>query len=389
MRPVLFEIPLPDWSWLPAESIPVRGYGAMLALGFLVAILIAAWRSRREGENPDHIYNIAILALLGGVIGARLFDVIEYAGTAVRNESGAVVKVMYDRWQDGLNVFSGIDPLWLVLGAAAGAALALAGVLPWGRKDARIRWAAVGAWAAALALIAGRGMFIRAHSDQYAGFIDALQITSGGLTVYGGVMLALGLVVPYLIYLHRRHGVNPLKMADITAPSLAIGLAFGRMGCFLNGCCYGAPSDLPWCFTWPQGTIPFDEYVLKRGCEVMPHLHPAQLYGVVNGLLLFLVLHLGFRWKKRHGVVIGAFFGLYAISRILLEAVRSDEPKHFMGGMSISQVVGLFALVGVALYFLWLRRSRLARLDWQPPRGAAEAGPSRAERRRREKRRQP
>ena len=77
MRPELLRIPLPDW--LPIDALPIRGYGAMLALGFLAAILVAAWRARRENENPDHIYNIAIIALLGGVIGARLFDVIEYA----------------------------------------------------------------------------------------------------------------------------------------------------------------------------------------------------------------------------------------------------------------------------------------------------------------------
>ena len=55
MRPVLFEIPLPDWAWVPVESLPIRGYGAMLAIGFLLAILLGAWRARRESENPDHI----------------------------------------------------------------------------------------------------------------------------------------------------------------------------------------------------------------------------------------------------------------------------------------------------------------------------------------------
>ena len=63
----------------------------------------------------------------------------------------------------------------------------------------------------------GIGAHIRANQDDYHGFIEALKVTSGGLTVYGGLILALALVIPYLIYLRRRHGVNPLKIADITA----------------------------------------------------------------------------------------------------------------------------------------------------------------------------
>ena len=353
MRPELFHIPLPDW--LPIHDLPIRGYGAMLALGFLTAILIAAWRARRERENPDHIYNAAILALLGGVIGARLFDVIEYTHSS------------YPEWWRGFFFFEGVDGLWLLLGGAVAALLSLIGLLPWSRTAAgRVRRGALVGWAVAGALVLGRGVYIAAQKDDYAGFIAALKITSGGLTVYGGLILATALVVPYLIYLRYRQGVNPLKLLDILAPSLALGLAFGRLGCFLNGCCYGAPSDLPWAILWPKGSIPYKEYVIDRGYEIMPHLHPAQLYGVANALLLFAFLHLAYRHKKRHGVIIGAFFGLKALSRFLLEMVRSDEPKEYFGHLSISQATGLFLLAAVVIYFLWLRTSRLSHLDWQP-----------------------
>ena len=348
MRPELFQIPLPDW--LPIDSLPIRGYGAMLALGFLTAILVAAWRARRERENPDHIYNASILALLGGVIGARLFDVIEYSHKS------------YPQWWRGLFVFEGIDGLWLILGGIAAALLTLLGMLPWSRKaDGRVRRGAVIGWALAGAVGLGRGAFIAAQPNEYAGFIAALKITSGGLTVYGGLILATALVVPYFLYLRYRQGVNPLKLLDIMAPSLALGLAFGRLGCFLNGCCYGAPSDLPWAMVWPEGSLPYAE----GGWGSTP-LHPAQLYSVVNALLLFAFLHLAYRHKTRHGLIIGAFFGLKAVSRILLEMVRSDERKEYLGHLSISQATGLFLLVAVVVYFLWLRTSKLSRLDWQP-----------------------
>lgn len=359
MRPELFHITLPDW--MPIHDLPIRGYGAMLALGFLVAILVAKWRARREQENPEHIYNAAILALLGGVLGARLFDVIEYADSR------------YPEWWRGLFVFEGVDPLWLILGGVGAAVMALVNLLPWARRaDGRLRFGAVAGWAVAGAILVGRGAFISQHRDEYFGFLEALNITSGGLTVYGGLILATLLVVPYLAYLRYRHGVNPLKLLDIIAPSLALGLAFGRMGCFLNGCCYGAPTDLPWGIAWPEGSIPWDKYVDPLHPTSMPLLHPSQLYSVVNALLIFVFLHLAYKHRKRHGVLIGAFFGLKAVTRFFLEMVRSDEDKAYLG-MSISQVTGLILIVLVFAYFLWLRKSKLSRLDWQPE-GAAAAG---------------
>jgi len=384
MRPELLRIPLPDWSWLPIDSLPIRGYGAMLALGFLAAIVVATRRARREGENPDHIYNAAIIALLGGILGARLFDVIEYADQPPH--------FRYHNWLLGFNLLDGLAVLWLAVGAVAGAAMAFVGVLPWSRKDDRPRWAAVAAWAVVAGLVLGRAAYIHGVSaalppgaaNPYAGFIDALKITSGGLTVYGGLMLAVAVFVPYLAYLRYRHGVNPLKLLDIIAPSLALGLAFGRMGCLLNGCCWGAECHLPWAITWPEGTLPYTEGHIRWP------VHPAQVYGIINGLLLFLALHLGYRRKKRHGVVLGAFFGLYAVSRFLLECVRSDEPKKFLWGLSISQAVGVFMVAAVVAYFLWLRKSRMSDLLWQPPASAANANrPSRAERRRAERHRKP
>jgi len=352
MRPELFRITLPDW--MPIHDLPIRGYGAMLALGFLAAILVAKWRARREHENPEHIYNAAILALLGGVLGARLFDVIEYADPR------------YPEWWRGLLFFEGVDPLWLVLGGVGAAVMALVNLLPWARRaDMRLRPAAVAGWAVAGALLVGRGVFIAHHRDEYAGFMEALNITSGGLTVYGGLILATLLVVPYLAYLRYRKGVNPLKLLDIIAPSLALGLAFGRMGCFLNGCCYGAPTDLPWGLVWPEGSIPWTVWGNTP-------IHPSQLYSVANALLIFLFLHLAYKHRKRHGVLIGAFFGLKAVTRFLLEMVRSDEAKAYFG-MSISQVTGLILVVLVIAYFLWLHQSKLSRLDWQPEGVAANA----------------
>ncbi|MFW5839993.1 MAG: prolipoprotein diacylglyceryl transferase, partial [Planctomycetota bacterium] len=138
-------------------SIPLRvyGYGLMLVLGFLSAILLAQWRARRVGENPEVIAVAGIWALLGGIFGARLAYVIE-------------------NWDSQFSQ----------------------------------------------------------EKDLLAAMLD---ITSGGLIYYGGLGLAALLVTLYLLY--KR--VPLRRYLDVVAVSLMVGLAFGRMGCLLNGCCWG------------------------------------------------------------------------------------------------------------------------------------------------------
>jgi phosphatidylglycerol:prolipoprotein diacylglycerol transferase len=363
MHPILFTFHIPFTNWNPT----VHGYGLMLALGFLAGILVAAWRARRDGVNPDHVYNLGIVALLGGIVGSRLFDVIEYT-------------TRYPDWLGGFNLLGGLD-LWWTLGGLAGAALAAdLGLLPGPRRVKKHFIISIACWAVLGALVVGRAGFIMharsaalaAGADPntlpFEGFIDALAVTSGGLTAYGGMLLAVVAAIPYLIYARRRYGVNPLQLLDIMAPSLALGLAFGRLGCFLNGCCYGGPTDLPWGITWPAGSIPYE-------AGLHGPVHPAQLYSALNAFLIFLVLHLGYCRKWRHGLLLGVFFALMSISRFLLEMLRVDEAKIYMGGLSISQAVGIFVFAGVIIYFLWLHYTKLSDLRGQPFPAATPSGP--------------
>jgi len=364
MHPTLFTFHIPLTDFHPV----VHGYGLMLALGFLAGILVAAWRARRDGVSPDHVYNLGIVALLGGIVGARLFDVLEYSAR-------------YPDWLGGFNLLGGLDLWWTLLGLAGAALAAALGLLPGPRQVRKHFLISIAVWAALGAIVLGRAGFIiharaaalAAGADPNAlpfeGFIDALAVTSGGLTAYGGILLAVLAAIPYLLYARRRHGVNPLQLLDIMAPSLALGLMFGRLGCFLNGCCYGGPTDLPWGLTWPEGSIPYN-------AGLHGPVHPAQLYSALNAFLIFLVLHLGYRCRWRHGLLIGGVFALKAVSRFLIEMLRVDEAKIYFGGLSISQAVGIFVFAAAILYFLWLPYSKYSDLRWQaepavkPPRQA-------------------
>ena len=146
MRQILFRIPLPGSE----HALTIYGYGAMLCIGFLLAILLAARRAKRLGQSPDVIYNVALFCFFGGLIGARLFYVIQYG-------------------------------------------------------------------------------------EHFRSPLDFLKIWEGGLTFCGGFLLAIVAAIGYL-----RFAKQPiLYWLDIIAPSVALGEAFGRLGCFLNGCCYG------------------------------------------------------------------------------------------------------------------------------------------------------
>lgn len=152
------------WKLLGLHLAPrIYGYGLMLVLGFISGIFLAQWRARRMGENPESVTMCGILALLGGIVGARAAYIIE-------------------QWHDFMS-----------------------------------------------------------RSNPLAYMLD---VTSGGLIYYGGVVLATGAV---LVYLWTKH-LPARRYLDIIAVSLMVGLGFGRAGCYLNGCCYGARCSETWAF---------------------------------------------------------------------------------------------------------------------------------------------
>lgn len=154
MRQIILD--LGRWEVFGSElDLRVFGYGLMLVLGFLASVLLARWRAKRAGEEPETISQCAVLALIGGVLGARLLYVIRYR-------------------------------------------------------------------------------------EQFAeeGFWSILDISSGGLVYFGGLIGGAVLILLYMLF--RRLPVR--RFMDIIAPSLMLGLAFGRCGCLLNGCCWGGPA---------------------------------------------------------------------------------------------------------------------------------------------------
>ncbi len=147
---------------------------------------------------------------------------------------------------------------------------------------------------------------------------------------------------------------SPLwKTADVLAPSIALGSVFGRVGCLLNGCCYGRPTDVPWAitFTNPQAHE-------LSGTPLGVALHPTEIYDALLNFGLYLFLAWLFRRKKFDGQVFATYLLCYAVTRSIVEYFRGDYTDlHYHLGLTPAQWISVPIFVaGLALATVLSRR---------------------------------
>lgn len=258
MRQVLFTIPI-------FGGIKVFGYGMMLFFAFLASTHLAAWRAKREKLDPELLYDLALWIFVGGLVGARLFYVVQYWGDRVRT------------------------------------------------------------------------------------FADIFRIWEGGIVLYGSIMG--GTAAFFLYRVVRPFPLRPLL--DVVAPSLALGIALGRVGCFLNGCCYGDRCDLPLGVSFPRDSPPWkaQEWVGLIGQEANWSLpvHPTQIYSAIDALVLLFLVSAYYPLRRRDGEVMALLMVTYPITRFFIEYLRNDEGAYF-AGLTISQNISILIL-GWGLWF--------------------------------------
>lgn len=201
-------------------------------------------------------------------------------------------------------------------------------------------------------IFGARLLYVMEHIGDYRGqWSSVLALWQGGLTLYGGIIAgtAVGL------WMAKRQGLPIWRVADALAPSIAIGTAFGRVGCFLNGCCYGRPTHLPWGVVYPPETFPALEFGETP-------IHPSQLYFSLASLALFAVL---WALRKRTRVAGELFWGCvvaYALMRIPLDLTRAYEPGTVLAhigpfDVTESQLVSLTMALFALLMLVRLRRA--------------------------------
>jgi len=263
--------------------------------------------------------------------------------------------------------------------------------------------------AALYSLIAGvagaRVFFVLHYRDQFDGHLSGVfAVWNGGLELLGGILVAIGVILFYIWY----HKLPMRHYLDVLAIGLVAALAFGRIGCFLNGCCYGKPTELPWGVRFPYGSFAYRSQVrpdLNRD-RIAPHLdlpdnyfgypdtqgeyiddlkpmnvltaeqralvtegryrclpvHPTQLYSSGGAVLFGLVLLLYLRRSQR-GEFVGTYpflskpgstfslmFIIYGLGRFGIEFLRDDNPFE-AAGLTISQLLSL-GLIALGIFLM-------------------------------------
>ena len=259
-------------------------------------------------------------------------------------------------------------------------------------------------------VVGARVFYVIHHFEKLQNpWTSMFAVWQGGLEFYGGVIFAIPVIV-----LYSRHHKLPIRpYLDIVAIALMLGLSFGRMGCFLNGCCFGKPTELPWAIRFPydsfayfsqinanpernrpdpQLKLPHDEYSIyvnttgrsypkafeelteeqkfevTKGKYRTLHIHPTQLYSSANAALLCLLLYLFWRISQRAagsgntwmlfprpGQTFALAFILYGITRFLIEYLRDDNPFEYAWwavykGGTVSQNLSIYLVIlGVVL----------------------------------------
>lgn len=178
-------------------------------------------------------------------------------------------------------------------------------------------------WVVVFGIVGARFFYISFNWPLFSSHpLEMIMIQNGGLAWQGSLVFGFLTAVIYL----KKKGIPFWKFLDLAVPYVALGHAIGRIGCFLNGCCYGKP--VGWGIYFPV----FGE-----------RLHPTQIYMALGQLVIFFVLRMMSGRMKKDGEILVLYLLLSALERFLVEFFRADHVLY--GGLSIFQYVcmGIFA----------------------------------------------
>jgi phosphatidylglycerol:prolipoprotein diacylglycerol transferase len=323
---------LPNLKLLPGISLP--SYGLMLFISFVVGIYLFHRRVNRQGLLPQKFRytwfwaaSDVLIALV--VLGAGLWAIL------LAPEQWALIRQRPEpiRW------------LFRLI------ALALTIYLEYGsvqhiRRQLRAREIAgnefttyLAIWVLFSAIAGSRLLYVALHWSEFQNdLVGTFAFWRGGLQgliFYGGLVGAL--VMGVLFALANR--LSLLRLLDAAMPSILLGEFFTRIGCFLNGCCFGVACDLPWAVAFPQHSPS-----AGAGLAGMP-IHPTQLYSSLAGLVMFGIASFLERRRMRPGVLFGVMMLFYSGFRFGIDFIRYYEnPANLWTNQAIALGLGIIGL---------------------------------------------
>ena len=247
-------------------TFKIYSYGVMQAIAYIVGIYVAVYYGKKRGLDKDTVIDLSLWIVLGAVVGARLWFVLE-------------------DWQ----YFQG-------------------------------------------------------------NFVEIFRVWNGGLVFYGGF---IGAVIALFIYL-KKYKLDSVSIMDMLSPSLAIGIAIGRIGCFLNGCCYGKISFTRG-ISFPAKDFPppyidqLQKGLIKPGAAHSLPVIPTQLYSSLDGLIIFLILIFLASKVKIKGILVSSLFVLYGIHRFVIDFFRS-----YSGNALVLRIMTLSQFISICIIIIGL-----------------------------------
>jgi len=199
----------------------------------------------------------------------------------------------------------------------------------------------LGPWLLIGTILGARTLYVVSYwNESFANepISEIFMVQHGGLVFYGGL---IGASLACILFAWRKQ--LPLwRLADILAPSIALGYFFGRWGCLMNGCCYGRPTTMPWGIQFPKGHETYPNFV-----------HPTQIYDSLLNLGLYVFLAWLYRRKKFDGQVFAVYLICYAICRSFVEIFRGDYTQvHYLGPLTPAQLVSI-GIIATGVILLW------------------------------------
>jgi phosphatidylglycerol:prolipoprotein diacylglycerol transferase len=188
---------------------------------------------------------------------------------------------------------------------------------------------------------------------------EIFKLWKGGFSSYGGM---IGGSLSVLIYLWKKK-IPVWKFADCCAIPFALGVFLTRIGCFMNGCCFGKISNIPWAISFPRGSAPY--MIQISSGQISPNdttslpVHPTQLYYSFGGLIILFVL-LTFQKKMTNdGHLFLLFITLYSVSRFIIEFYRWDLNIDLAGILSYIQFFSIAIAIALWIsYYLFANMRR-------------------------------
>jgi phosphatidylglycerol:prolipoprotein diacylglycerol transferase len=307
MRPILFDFGI-NIPFLGPLDFPA--YFTMLSLSFGVGMWMTWREAPRLGMDRERVLDLDLWLVLWGVIGARLLHVIadghfhEYVDLCVDNfrvkATEARVLSCFTSEQCGFEYVCDV-------------------------------------------------VHHTCHPPRDC--LAVLKVWRGGLAFYGGLIFAAA----FGLYYARKHKLGMWKMADLAAPWIAFGLALTRIGCFLNGCCYGKVTNVPWAVRFPKDSVLHQTQVdahLIHPNDATLLVHPTQIYLAALNLLTFFLLYFVFRKRKRFdGYLFAWLLICKGVFRTFVEIWRDDDRGVLFGWLSTSQMLSV-PLVALGIWLL-------------------------------------